>query len=118
MTRIRRPRKAPTVQDLLRHTAGLTYEILGTEPIQKQYAQAQLASRDRSNAEFATALAAMPLMFEPGTTWEYSRATDLLGGEADAAGRVHRLDHRVRQLGQGRVESDNFLALGSQTGSL
>lgn len=74
-----RPRTAPTVQDLLRHTAGLTYEILGTEPIQRQYAQAQLASRDRSNREFAQALAAIPLMFEPGTVWEYSRATDLLG---------------------------------------
>ena len=73
------PKAAPTVQDLLRHTSGLTYEILGTEPIQKQYAQARLASRERSNAEFSQALAAMPLMFEPGTTWEYSRATDLLG---------------------------------------
>ena len=74
-----RPRQAPTVQDLLRHTAGLTYEILGSEPIQRQYAQANLASRDRSNREFAQALAAVPLMFEPGTVWEYSRATDLLG---------------------------------------
>ena len=74
-----RPKAEPTVQDLLRHTAGLTYEILGDEPIQRQYAQARLASRTRSNREFAQALAAMPLMFEPGTVWEYSRATDLLG---------------------------------------
>ena len=74
-----RPKHAPTVQDLLRHTAGLTYEILGAEPIQRMYAQARLASRERSNAEFSKALAELPLMFEPGTTWEYSRATDLLG---------------------------------------
>jgi CubicO group peptidase (beta-lactamase class C family) len=74
-----RPKVAPTVQDLLRHTAGLSYEILGNEPIQRQYAQAQLASRDRTNREFSKALAAIPLMFEPGTVWEYSRATDLLG---------------------------------------
>lgn len=73
------PKAAPTVQDLLRHTAGLTYEILGTEPIQKQYAQARLASRERTNREFAQTLATMPLMFEPGSVWEYSRATDLLG---------------------------------------
>ncbi len=73
------PKSAPTVQDLLRHTAGLTYEILGNEPIQRQYAQARLASRDRSNREFARVLATIPLMFEPGTVWEYSRATDLLG---------------------------------------
>ncbi len=76
---LHRPRSAPTVQDLLRHTAGLTYEILGTEPIQRQYAQAQLASRERTNREFSQKLASLPLAFEPGTVWEYSRATDLLG---------------------------------------
>ena len=79
-----RPKHAPTVQDLLRHTSGLTYEILGAEPVQRQYAQAQLASRDRTNREFSLALAALPLMFEPGTVWEYSRATDLLGALVEA----------------------------------
>ena len=75
-----RPRAAPTVQDLLRHTAGLTYEILGTEPIQRLYAEADLWTRKKTNREFSRVLASLPLMFEPGTTFEYSRATDLLGG--------------------------------------
>jgi CubicO group peptidase (beta-lactamase class C family) len=74
-----KPRVAPTVQDLLRHTAGLTYEILGTEPIQRLYAEADLWTRKKTNREFARVLAGLPLMFEPGTTFEYSRATDLLG---------------------------------------
>jgi CubicO group peptidase (beta-lactamase class C family) len=74
-----KPRVAPTVQDLLRHTAGLTYEILGTEPIQRLYAEADLWTRKKTNREFAGVLASLPLMFEPGTTFEYSRATDLLG---------------------------------------
>ena len=68
-----------TVQDLLRHTAGLTYEFLGDAAVQRQYAQAQIGSRDRSNAEFSTALAGLPLMYPPGSVWEYSRATDVLG---------------------------------------
>jgi CubicO group peptidase (beta-lactamase class C family) len=76
---LRAPRRAPTVQDLLSHTSGLTYEILGSAPIQRMYADAKLGSRDRSNAEFSRALAQMPLMFEPGSIWAYSRATDLLG---------------------------------------
>jgi CubicO group peptidase (beta-lactamase class C family) len=80
----RHPKMAPTVQDMLRHTSGLTYEILGAEPIQRQYAKAQLASRDRTNREFSQALAALPLMFEPGTVWEYSRATDVLGALVEA----------------------------------
>jgi CubicO group peptidase (beta-lactamase class C family) len=68
-----------TVQDLLRHTAGLTYEFLGNAPVQRQYAQVQIASRERTNAEFCQQLAALPLMYQPGTVWEYSRATDVLG---------------------------------------
>jgi CubicO group peptidase (beta-lactamase class C family) len=77
--RLDKPRAPPTVQDLLRHTAGLTYEILGTEPIQRLYAEADLWTRKKTNREFSRVLAGLPLMFEPGTTFEYSRATDLLG---------------------------------------
>jgi CubicO group peptidase (beta-lactamase class C family) len=71
--------KPATVHDLLRHTAGLTYEFLGTSTVQKQYAEARIGSRQRTNAEFSETLAALPLQLEPGTAWEYSRATDVLG---------------------------------------
>ena len=72
-------RQPATIQDLLRHTAGLTYEFMGSAPVQRQYAQTRIGSRERSSAEFSHQLAALPLMFEPGTVWEYSRATDVLG---------------------------------------
>ncbi|MDI1340202.1 serine hydrolase domain-containing protein [Polaromonas sp.] len=68
-----------TVQDLLRHTAGLTYEFLGNADVQRQYARLQIGSRERSNAEFSSVLAGLPLMYQPGSVWEYSRATDVLG---------------------------------------
>ncbi|MFC5497980.1 serine hydrolase domain-containing protein [Caenimonas terrae] len=68
-----------TVQDLLRHTAGFTYEFMGDGPVHRQYAEAALASHKRSNLEFCEALAAIPLAFQPGSCWEYSRATDVLG---------------------------------------
>lgn len=68
-----------TVQDLLRHTAGLTYEFLGNADVQRQYARLQIGSRERSNAEFSRVLAGLPLMYPPGSVWEYSRATDVLG---------------------------------------
>ncbi len=73
--------KSATVQDLLRHTAGLTYEFLGNSAAQKAYraAKISMALRDYSNAEFSKLLAAQPLQYEPGTMWEYSRATDVLG---------------------------------------
>lgn len=72
-------RQSATVQDLLRHTAGQTYEFLGDSAVQRQYADLRLASRHRSNADFSQTLAAVPLQFQPGTVWAYSRATDVLG---------------------------------------
>jgi CubicO group peptidase (beta-lactamase class C family) len=78
-TALRPVARAATVQDLLRHTAGLTYEFLGDSAVQRRYREASIGSRARSNAEFSQALAGLPLMFEPGSVWAYSRATDVLG---------------------------------------
>jgi len=71
--------RAATLHDLLRHTAGMTYEFLGSTPVQRQYTQLRIGSRERSLAEFTRQLADLPLVFEPGTAFEYSRATDVLG---------------------------------------
>ncbi len=72
-------RQAPTVQDLLRHTAGLTYEFLGDSPVQREYSAVNIASRQRSNTDFSRTLAGIPLQYQPGSIWAYSRATDVLG---------------------------------------
>jgi CubicO group peptidase (beta-lactamase class C family) len=76
---LKAPQQAATVQDLLRHTAGLTYEFLGDSPVHRQYGEVKIASRERSNAEYCETLAALPLQFEPSSVWAYSRATDVLG---------------------------------------
>ena len=68
-----------TVQDWLRHTAGLTYEFLGESPVQREYDKVQIASRKRSNEDFSRTLAGIPLQFQPRSCWAYSRATDVLG---------------------------------------
>jgi CubicO group peptidase (beta-lactamase class C family) len=68
-----------TVHDLLRHTAGLTYEFLGDDAVQRQYESVNITDRSRSNAEFSKVLAALPLADQPGTVFQYSRATDVLG---------------------------------------
>lgn len=77
--------RAMTVQDLLRHTSGLTYEILGEAPVRKLYARAKIYRRDWTNEEFSKAMAALPLMYQPGTVWDYSRATDVLGRVVEVA---------------------------------
>jgi CubicO group peptidase (beta-lactamase class C family) len=73
------PNRPMTVHDLLRHTAGLTYEFLEPSAVRLRYVEAKLSARDRSGAEHCAALAQLPLMHEPGSVWDYSRATDVLG---------------------------------------
>ena len=70
-----------TIQDLMRHTAGLTYEFSGQSWVQRQYYERQLHIRQpgRDTAGFVKALAEIPLMDQPGSVGEYSRATDVLG---------------------------------------
>jgi CubicO group peptidase (beta-lactamase class C family) len=68
-----------TVQDLLRHTSGLSYDFIATGLLKQVYTDAQLHRREQTNAEFCRTLAALPLLHQPGTHWSYSHATDVLG---------------------------------------
>jgi CubicO group peptidase (beta-lactamase class C family) len=68
-----------TIQDLLRHTAGFTYEFRGPGPVQKMYMAAKVYRRSQSNADQVAALGQLPLLHQPGTRWEYGRSTDVVG---------------------------------------
>jgi CubicO group peptidase (beta-lactamase class C family) len=68
-----------TIQDLLRHTSGITYEHTGNGLVQQLYQQSRVRSRKITNAEHATLVASLPLICQPGTEWNYSRSTDILG---------------------------------------
>jgi CubicO group peptidase (beta-lactamase class C family) len=83
-----------TVQDLLRHTAGLSYgELTQNAAVKDALAKAGLFKpgviefdvRDMTGAEEVERLARIPLIHQPGTTWEYSLATDVLGRVVEAA---------------------------------
>src|SRR5437764_8334897 len=78
-TERRKAQRAMTVQDLMRHTSGLTYAQFGDTPVQMIWRDTKLMDEDQTNAELVAKLAGLPLMFEPGTTWEYSMSTDVLG---------------------------------------
>jgi CubicO group peptidase (beta-lactamase class C family) len=68
-----------SIQDLMRHTSGLTYGFFGDTPVKKLYLQAKLFEGDFTNAELVDRLAKLPLAYQPGTVWDYSHATDVLG---------------------------------------
>ena len=68
-----------SIQDLMRHTSGLTYGFFGDTPVKKLYAEAKLGNVAETNAEFVERIAKLPLSYQPGTTWDYSHSTDVLG---------------------------------------
>lgn len=76
------PTRQPTVHDLLRHTAGFVYADASPSPrIRQMYQEANIESRNGpiTGDEMLRRLGTIPLAFQPGTTFFYSIATDVLG---------------------------------------
>jgi CubicO group peptidase (beta-lactamase class C family) len=77
-----------TIHDLLRHTSGLTYgERSGNVPVSTAYTKLGilLHPRDLTPTEFVERLGKTPLAQQPGTVWEYSLSTDVLGMVVESA---------------------------------
>jgi len=72
------PKRPMTVQDLMRHTSGLTYGIFGNSPVDQAYVKAGLFMA-KSLADQVKTIATLPLAHQPGEVWEYSVSTDVLG---------------------------------------
>jgi CubicO group peptidase (beta-lactamase class C family) len=77
--RLSDPDRAMTVQDLLRHTSGLTYGSRGTSLVHQAYINARIGDRTVTVEEMVHRLSALPLLFQPGARWEYSVAVDVQG---------------------------------------
>ena len=92
------PRRAMTLHDLLCHTAGLTYEFHAPSAVQQSYVDAKVGARWRSNAEHCAVLAGLPLMHEPGSVWNYSRATDVLGRVVEVVSGLPLGEHLKREV--------------------
>ncbi|MGO8914972.1 MAG: serine hydrolase domain-containing protein [Stellaceae bacterium] len=98
----RQPAQRPmTVQDLLRHTSGLAYEFFLADPALKQaYHDADVYDFDQTLAEMVTKLSKVPLAHQPGTTFEYSMSTDVLGRIVEIASGMtfdRFIDERIAQ---------------------
>jgi CubicO group peptidase (beta-lactamase class C family) len=74
------PARAPTVHDLMTHRAGFTYFFFPKNPLRDRYRELGIDRIDTDGAdEMLKKLATLPLAFQPGSAFEYSIATDLLG---------------------------------------
>lgn len=75
------PQKRPmTIQDLMRHTAGLTYGRRGEDDLSKRYpVSSNWSAENLTGPQFIDWLAKLPLHYQPGTRWDYSFGYDVLG---------------------------------------
>ncbi|MFJ3231763.1 serine hydrolase domain-containing protein [Streptomyces sp. NPDC086787] len=78
-----RPADGPVlIRHLLTHTAGLTFGFYHSHPVDALYREAGLESSVPPGADLAETTdvyAGLPLQFEPGTRWNYSVASNVLG---------------------------------------
>ncbi|MDB5404740.1 MAG: penicillin-binding protein [Rhodopila sp.] len=69
-----------TIQDLMRHTSGLTYGGRGTTAVHPLYpASSNAAGATLDAVAFLERLAAAPLLYQPGTVWDYGLSIDVIG---------------------------------------
>jgi CubicO group peptidase (beta-lactamase class C family) len=78
-----------TVHNLLTHTAGISYGFFGKEHISDLYKKANisdgLTQTEGTIGDNAQRLARLPLLHQPGSTWEYGLNTDVLGRVIEVA---------------------------------
>ena len=69
-----------TIKHLMTHTSGLTYGFMNNHPVDAHYRKMRLENGEgQTLATLMDGLAKVPLLFQPGTRWSYSIATDVLG---------------------------------------
>ena len=73
------PNHPITIAHLLTHTSGLTYGVFGNTPVDSLYQRAGLLGATQAIDTMAARVARLPLLFQPGTRWNYSVALDVLG---------------------------------------
>ncbi len=78
-------KRGPTVRDLMRHTAGLTYGSGAGAEADKQFREAKILDRGTDLETMGARLGKLPLAYEPGTRWLYSCSVDVLGRVVEVA---------------------------------
>jgi len=73
------PVRAVTIEDLMRHTSGISYDYIGGKWIKMAYDDAHIFDGHFDNKVLAERIAHLPLARQPGTLWRYGLSTDVIG---------------------------------------
>lgn len=72
-------RRSMTMRELMTHTAGLGYGLVGAHPVDKLFLKANVLDSTQPLATMIQKIAGLPLVAQPGTRWSYSAAVDVQG---------------------------------------
>lgn len=108
-------KKQPTLHHLLTHTSGLTYGIFDPGPVGKAMRKAKIDFSEKHTRldETVAKLAAIPLVFEPGTGWNYGVSTDVLGRVVEVASGMSLPEFLHDRLFEPLGMEDTFFAVPS-----
>jgi CubicO group peptidase (beta-lactamase class C family) len=73
------PNHPMTMRELMSHSGGLTYGVMGATPVDKAYVDNQVFDRTQPLKTMVERMAKVPLMFQPGERWHYSLSVDVQG---------------------------------------
>ncbi len=105
----RKPDRPMTVKDVFTHTSGLTYGFLMQNDLDALYRKEKIGAPNETLEEMCIRLASLPLLFSPGTRWNYSHSTDVLGRIVEvASGQTLDAFFRDRIFRPLRMEDTDF----------
>lgn len=89
-------RRQPTIQDLMRHTAGMTNGVATGNELERNYLE--LTASDRTSADFIERLSRLPLHYHPGTRWDYGLGFDVVGAVIETLTKQRLSDYQAANL--------------------
>ena len=105
-------RRQPTLQDMMSHSAGVTYGAQGTGELYKRYpSNSNAAAEQMTGTQLLDTIGALPLFYQPGTKWEYSFGMDVAGLAVEAVTK-QRLGEYLQQHLWGPLKmTDTYFAV-------
>lgn len=107
-------RREVTMQDLMRHTSGMTYGIFGDSLVQRAYRAAGTMDDQQTNAQLIDKLAQLPLAFQPGSAFEYGMSNDVVGRVVEVQSGVDLNQFIVERIARPLGMRDTGFLLGTQ----
>lgn len=105
------PERPMTVHDCLTHMSGVTYGFLQQTEVDAMYRAAKIGAPHESLRDMVRRIAGLPLVFSPGSSWNYGHSTDIVGAIIEVvSGQSLDVFFRERIFGPlGMIDTDFFV---------